>query len=117
MPEQLADTTLCRDAFLTLWGIEQFMEMLIVKNVRRKAVNRVLVLLSVLGLFSLGFLCQPPYRYVLRDADGQSIEITAVAEIASDPDLSQDEKRDALRDMGIEDELLIDLLLRDLGGG
>jgi len=87
-----------------------------VKKYRRKLGKRVLVVLAGLALLSVGALCQPPYRYLLRDLDGQPIEITEVAEITSDPDLSEDEKRQALRDMGIEDELLIDLLLRDLAG-
>lgn len=47
----------------------------------------------------------------LVGADGQLFTVEELEEIASDPDLSEDEKREEFRELGIEDEELIDALL------
>lgn len=47
----------------------------------------------------------------LVGADGQLFTVEDLEEIANDPDLSEDEKREAFRELGIEDEELIDALL------
>ena len=50
-----------------------------------------------------------PEAYI--GADGQEIVLDKVSEIVSDAGLDEDEKRQELRDLGIEDEDLIDALL------
>ena len=77
---------------------------------------KVVALLAGLFLLCAGSLCEPPYRYLLTDADGQPIDIAQVQEITTDSELSDDEKREALQELGIEDELLIELLIRDFSG-
>ena len=47
----------------------------------------------------------------LRDDSGRPILLDEVEMIVNDDDLTDDEKRDALRDLGLEDEELIDALL------
>lgn len=43
--------------------------------------------------------------------EGQVYVLDDLRDIATDPDLTEDEKREAFRDLGIEDEDLIDALL------
>lgn len=57
--------------------------------------------------------CGPSYDDLLEGLNG-SIRLETVTEIVNDPDLDEDEKRQALRDLGITDEELIDLLVREL---
>lgn len=45
------------------------------------------------------------------DADGQPLVLDDLETIANDPNLSEEQKRQAMRDLGIEDEELIDALL------
>ena len=47
----------------------------------------------------------------LRDADGNTILLDDVEAIVGDDDLTESEKREELRGLGIEDEELIDVLL------
>lgn len=47
----------------------------------------------------------------LIGADGQRFAVEDLTEIANDPDLDEAGKRQAFRDLGIEDEELIDALL------
>lgn len=54
---------------------------------------------------------QTEFQDALVDADGQTILLDDVAAIVNDPDLDDTEKRGALRELGIEDEDLIDVLL------
>lgn len=56
--------------------------------------------------------CQPPFPDVLRDAEGQPVRVDAVQSILSDTGLTEADQRQALRDLGIEDESLIELLIR-----
>jgi len=51
------------------------------------------------------------YANRLIGADGQRFTVEDLAAIANDRSLSNDEKRQAFRDLGIEDEKLIDALL------
>ncbi len=51
------------------------------------------------------------FPHQLLTADGQAIYLDEVQTIVDDPDLSDDEKRQSLRDLGIEDEMLINSLL------
>ncbi len=90
------------------------MEKSIVRIYRRNL--EVLIPLIAVVSLCLGGLCQPPYPYLLKGADGQPIEMTQVTDITTNTELSDDEKREALRELGIEDELLIDLLIRDFSG-
>ncbi len=47
----------------------------------------------------------------LVGADGQLFVVEDLEEIANDPDLTDEEKRERFRELGIEDEELIDALL------
>ena len=51
------------------------------------------------------------FANAITDPNGNPVTLEQISEIARDPDLSDDEKRQALRDLGIEDEDLIDILL------
>ena len=51
------------------------------------------------------------FANAITDPNGNPVTLSQIFEIASDPDLSADEKRQALRDLGIDDEDVIDLLL------
>lgn len=51
------------------------------------------------------------YPNALTDEQGNPILLEDVEEIVNDDELTESEKRDALRDLGIEDEKLIDALL------
>jgi hypothetical protein len=55
----------------------------------------------------------PPTENVLTDPAGQSIRLTAIDRITSDPDLTEEQKRQGLRALGVTDQLLIDLLIRE----
>ena len=50
-----------------------------------------------------------PHRLI--GADGQPFVLEDLEEIANDPNLTDDEKREQFRELGIEDEELIDALL------
>ena len=56
--------------------------------------------------------CGVPTENVLVDCEGNSIRITALDQIYNNEDMTDEEKRQALRDMCITDEALIDLLLQ-----
>jgi len=51
------------------------------------------------------------YPNRLVGADGQSFTLDDLEAIAADTELSEAEKREAFRALGIEDEMLIDALL------
>jgi len=55
----------------------------------------------------------PPYEDVLTD-NGQQIRLSEITAIVTDANLTEDEKKAELRKLGIEDEDLIDLLIRNL---
>lgn len=58
-----------------------------------------------------GFSVSTDFAGRLMGAGGETIVAEDVNAIVADPNLSDDEKRAALRDLGIEDEKLIDALL------
>lgn len=59
-----------------------------------------------------GFSTRTDFPNALRDAEGNAIVFDDIRDIANDLDLSDSEKREALRELGIEDEKLIDVLLQ-----
>lgn len=61
--------------------------------------------LSACGVANTNF----PNRLI--GSHGEEIVLDDVEAIVNDDELTDDEKRDELRDLGIEDELLIDALL------
>jgi hypothetical protein len=63
------------------------------------------------GLAGCGSGATTTFPNQLLDADGQPIVLDDVETIVNDTDLTDDEKRQQLRELGIEDEELIDALL------
>ena len=73
--------------------------------------RRMLVLAALLGLAS-GCGAQPAsFPNQLRAADGTPVRLEDVQAIVTDDQLTDDEKRQRMRDLGLEDEQLIDALL------
>ena len=58
-----------------------------------------------------GTVASTDFSNRLVGADGQLFVLEDLEEIAKDPDADEEEKRDLFREMGIEDEKLIDALL------
>jgi len=73
------------------------------------------VLAGPISLAGLG--CQPPYSFVITGADDAAIRQSAIDSIVQDTTLTDDQKRQALRDLGITDENLIDVLIQSSGTG
>jgi len=74
---------------------------------------------GIIGLSVFAWLCcgcgnavQIDFPNRLIGADGQLVVLEDIEEIAQDPDLTDDQRRQRLRDLGIEDEELIEALLR-----
>ncbi len=67
----------------------------------------------VLGFWMVGCGTTVPVEFPNRliGADGQRFEVEDLTQIANDPDLDEAGKRQAFRDLGLEDEELIDALL------
>jgi hypothetical protein len=64
------------------------------------------------GLAAVAMMgCQPPLPDVLVDENGNTIRLSSITPVLANDDLSDDQKRQALRDLGITDEELIDALL------
>jgi hypothetical protein len=61
-----------------------------------------------MGIAGCGFSAFP---FALRASDGSFITVEQLDAIVSDPDLTTDEIRRQFRDMGIEDEDVIDAWL------
>jgi hypothetical protein len=64
-------------------------------------------------------VCPPPYLQdgndiVLTDEEGNQIRLVQIERIVNDDDLTEEEKRQALEDLGITDDDLIDLLINSL---
>lgn len=70
-----------------------------------------LALCIFLTLTSCGVTPQTDFPNRLIGADGQLFVLEDLEEIANDSRLSEDQKRTAFRNLGIEDEELIDALL------
>ncbi len=56
--------------------------------------------------------CQPHYQNLLVDSEGNPIRLDAINSIVDDDNLDDAEKRQALQDIGISDETLIEVLIR-----
>jgi hypothetical protein len=67
-----------------------------------------MALLAVAGCGALG---STEFANRLIGADGQEFVLEELEQIANDNSLSNDEKRERFRELGIEDEDLIDALL------
>ncbi len=63
------------------------------------------------GLAGCGSAAPTTFPNQLVGAEGQNIVLDDVETIVNDTDLSEDEKRQQLRELGMEDEQLIDALL------
>jgi len=70
---------------------------------------RVVLLAGLAGCGSGATITTFPNQLV--GTDGQLIVLDDVETIVNDTDLTDDEKREHLRELGIEDEELIDILL------
>lgn len=57
--------------------------------------------------------CSPTIEYAVVDAQGQPIRLDAITRITGDVSLSEDQKRQKLRDLGITDQDIIELLIRN----
>ena len=68
-------------------------------------------LVSVMGCDAVSFR-KPDFDTAETGEDGQVYVLDDLRDIAADTDLTIDEKRDAFRNLGIEDEDLIDALLQ-----
>ena len=62
-------------------------------------------------LSACGNLLVPPLPNAVVNAGGQRITLDQITDIVNDNALGDDDKRQALRDLGIEDEDVIDILL------
>ncbi|MFQ5461600.1 MAG: hypothetical protein ACE5E5_03135 [Phycisphaerae bacterium] len=79
----------------------------------QSAVGITSILVGVLALTTggCGALATSSYPNQLISADGQAVSIEDLEQIAQRANLSDDDKRAMFRDLGIEDEKLIDALL------
>jgi len=80
---------------------------------RGKRLCRVLIGGVLTGAWVLGTPgCGPPTENALLDANGTPIRLTAISRITDDDELTDSEKREKLRELGIQNEALIELLLK-----
>jgi hypothetical protein len=70
-----------------------------------------LLLAASAAVVGCGFAVNTTYPHSVIGADGQPIVFDDINTIVNDPDLSDDQKRQALRDLGLQDEELITALL------
>ena len=80
-------------------------------NDRMKRIVAVSIALIALMPSGCGTAVTGDFSNRLLGADGQLFVLEDLERIARDPDLDDTEKRDLFRDLGIEDEGLIDALL------
>ena len=74
--------------------------------------KRSLITVVLAGCVTLaGLACQPPYNYVLIGSNGQPIRQSQIDSIVQDSTMTTEQKRQALIDLGITDEGLINVLL------
>ncbi|NOX58536.1 MAG: hypothetical protein GXP29_06720 [Planctomycetes bacterium] len=84
---------------------------------KRLLATTVATLFMVATLFLINGGCglvsfrNPDFDNAETGEDGQTFVLDDLEAIAADPDLSDDEKRDAFAELGIEDPDLIDALL------
>lgn len=76
-----------------------------------KGVMIIAATLVLLANAECGTVVTTGYPDRLLGADGQIIVLEDVGEIVDNANLDDDEKREELRDLGIEDEKLIEALL------
>ncbi len=76
----------------------------------RKTIVACLAVVSVL-LGSCGTSVTGDYANQVVGVDGQPLVLDDLTHIANDASLSVEQKRQAFRDLGVEDEKLIDALL------
>lgn len=81
-------------------------------RLRRRGLGPGLAGLAV-GVAGLVSGCQPPLQNVIVGVNGP-VRLDAVMQILEDDDLTEDQKRQELRNLGITDEDLIDVLIRGL---
>ena len=70
-----------------------------------------LILAVAAAVPGCGFSLPTNFPNSVIGADGRPIVLDNVRKIVKDPDLSDDQKRQALRDLGLKDEKLINVLL------
>ncbi|MHC4441650.1 MAG: hypothetical protein ACYTF1_06750 [Planctomycetota bacterium] len=71
-------------------------------------------ILSLLLSTALSGCLMPPFNFVLTD-DGQSVRMSTILSILSDSNLSEEQQKEELRNLGIVNEELINLLITQLG--
>ena len=76
---------------------------------KNTGVIAIALLLTALAGCGTGIAAEFPNRLV--GADGQHFVLEDLRAIAEDPDLSDEQKRQAFRDLGIDEEKLIEALL------
>ena len=76
-----------------------------------KRIGGISIALMALMLGGCGTAVTGNFSNRLVGADGQLLVLEDLETIARDPDLDDGEKRDLFRELGIEDEELIDALL------
>ncbi len=65
----------------------------------------------VVSLLGCGVNPATEFPNALLGTDGRPLILEELEDVANDPDLTAEEKRETFRDLGIEDEKLIDALL------
>lgn len=82
-------------------------------NIRIRIYRIILFILfpTLAMLPACGFTVPTTYPNSVIGADGQLIVFDDISKIVNDLDLSDDQKRQALRDLGLQDEKLITALL------
>lgn len=88
-------------------------------DMRRSRIPRIRLVGMMTVILAAGMFwpvggCAPPTQNVLVDANGNPIRLRSILAIVRDPTLTSDQKRQALRDLGITDEDYIELVLREL---
>jgi len=76
-----------------------------------KSTNVIVIALALLSGSGCGTAILRDYPNRVIGADGQRIVLDDIQAIVDDPSLLADEKRQQLRELGLEDEMLIDALL------
>ena len=71
----------------------------------------VMIAVAAVMLSGCGMAVTTDFPNRLVGADGQLFVLEDLEEIANDPNLDDEEKREAFRELGIEDEELIEALL------
>lgn len=78
---------------------------------RRSVFGVCLAVAAALALSGCGANVTATFPNRLEGAEGQRFVVEDIEAIVNDPDLDDEGRREALRNLGIEDEALIDALL------